>query len=640
MLLSQAPFKQLRLWALGATVATLFGCAGAPVTTAPTPSATPVPSNQLLQQASEAEAEGNYIIAAQSYLQLADQSLGAERHQHLLSAARLLQRGRLNGQAEATIAQINVSQLSASEQIQLRFIQARIALQRSDAEQALAALKIDVQQIGDEQRPEWHRLRAEAYGMAGNHLEEAREYVMLEPFLSTPEAINSNHEQIWTALHPIAAPILLNLRSGGATDILSGWMELSAIYKTNLENPEGLREALVQWQIHYPAHPADRAFLDSLFLRQYAELDLPDKIALLLPLSGNFAAPAKAVRDGFLGAYYARNNPRYNPQIRIYDTGGDLVTGLNAYHQAIAEGANLVVGPLNKALLEHLAQVTEFAVPTLALNYLSHTGLVSENLYQYGLLPEDEARQVAERAWLEGYNKALVLAPAGEWGDRMLTTFSDHWQKLDGELLETQRYDASKHDFAHPVVSLLNIDESQQRHQDLENLLGTKLKFEPRRRQDIDFIYVAAFPSQARQIRPQLKFYYAGDIPVFSTSHLYTGEPDPTLDRDMDGIQFCDMPWVFNGQQKEALSWHTFTDTWGAGTKPYKRLYAMGIDAFNLIGRLKRLAENPEQQLAAESGRLYLDDSNRVHRQLEWARFVSGKPRRMDPAQFSQVSQP
>ncbi|QOW24053.1 penicillin-binding protein activator [Lysobacter sp. H23M47] len=46
----------------------------------------------------------------------------------------------------------------------------------------------------------------------------------------------------------------------------------------------------------------------------------PVKLGVLLPLSGDMAAPAAAVRDGFLTAYYAESRRR--PDIAFYDTHG------------------------------------------------------------------------------------------------------------------------------------------------------------------------------------------------------------------------------------------------------------------------------------------------------------------------------
>lgn len=153
-----------------------------------------------------------------------------------------------------------------------------------------------------------------------------------------------------------------------------------------------------------------------------------------------------------------------------------------------------------------------------------------------------------------------------------------------------------------------------------------ELKFDGRRRRDADFVFVAAFPTQARQIRPQLRFYFAGDLPIYSTSHAYSGEVNTNQDRDLDGILFCDMPWALTNGEGHTPSWEEITNVWKASAIPFKRLYAMGIDAYTLMEQFNNVGSDAESGLSAESGTLYRDGANRIHRQLQWARFRNGKP--------------
>ncbi len=595
-------------------------------------------SQAFIEQAEISSAKGNFVIAAQSYLALAQQSSGMEKQRYLLAAAAIITRGQHVARAKATMDQIDPSQLNSDDQLRYSLTSARIALLEFQPDAALDQLSAAAETIPAEIASDWHNTKADAYAMAGNYLEATRERVLLEERLSDPADIRRNHHQIWQSLSQLSSSAMETFRTEPAPDVLSGWLELGYLYKTSLNNPSQLELQMQAWLDNYPMHPAADEFIAELLMRQEIQFERAERIALLLPLSGNFANPAKAVRDGFLASYYSQidsdMDSGYAPEIRIYDTTDDVSTGLVVYQQALADGADFVVGPLHKPLVEELANANaeKSAVPTLALNYSSNEGKVANNFFQFGLLPEDEARQVAERAWLEGYNNAVILTPEGEWGERMLTTFEQHWHQLDGKVVDAQRYQASMHDFSGPVISLLNIDESRQRKQELERLTRLDLKFEPRRRQDIDFIYLAAFPNQARQIRPQLKFYYAADIPVYSSSHVFSGEQNPTQDRDMDGIIFCDMPWVFSSSETPQPNWQTITNIWQSNAIPFKRLYAMGIDAYRLINYLNQMHNNPEAHLSAATGNLYLDDSNRIHRQLLWARFKSGKPRLIDPA--------
>ncbi len=618
--------KRLNHLGLLVIIALFSGCSTAPEQ----PSRQSLAPNQLLEQAEDSSARGSYVSAAQTYLQLAQKSNASERQKYLLTATTILVRGQHIDHANSVLAQISPAMLSPRDQIQYRFTRARIALYEQQPEAALEHLRLPSSNIPPTEIQTWLRLRADAYAMSGNHLESVRERIVLETKLGSSAEVHRNHQQIWQDLSQLNSTALRTLRTDPAPDVLSGWLELGYIHKATANLPDRLHSQLQQWLANYPSHPAADQFINELLTYQDIQLDRPQHIALLLPLSGNFAAPAKAIRDGFLAAYYSRSNRRYSPEIKIYDTSDEVMIGLEVYQQAVDNGADMIIGPLHKPLLEAVAALDEIPVKTLALNYLGEETLVAENFFQYGLLPEDEARQVAERAWLDGYNKALVLAPEGEWGERMLNTFQQHWQQLDGNTVEVQRYNPALHDFAAPVINLLNIDESRQRKDELQQLTGLTLKFEPRRRRDVDFIYVAAFPNQARQIRPQLKFYYAADVPIYSTSHAFSGETNTTQDRDMDGITFSDMPWVFTNGKGHQPDWRMFTDTWPSNARPFKRLYAMGIDAYRLISHLNSMRGNQQNHINAETGNLYLDENNRIHRQLLWARFKSGKPQLID----------
>lgn len=495
-----------------------------------------VSSADLYAQAKSQESRGNLLGAAQNYQQLAQRNASPAREGHLLEAANLLSRGRHNDRAKVIIASLNTKQLTTDQNLRLRLIQARIAMDENQPKVAFKQLQLPV-----------------------------------------TIALPADLQQEWQAITT----------------------EASA---QNINRPETARKAPAIEKVKVSPPP-------------------PRNIALLLPLSGSFSSQAVAVRDGFLAAYYARSSSDYNPTIRIYDTTDNVDSGMTSYRQALAEGADFIVGPLHKPLLEQISSSDKFTVPTLALNYLNDENVALNNLYQFGLLPEDEARQVAERARQDGRTNALVLIPAGEWGERMLATFSQEWQRLGGELLEVQRYDASQHDFAEPVVNLLNIDINFNNGR--YNIpKGANLQ----RRQDADFVFVAAFPNQARQIRSQLRFYFAGDLPVYSTSHTFSGEINANQDRDLDGVLFCDMPWTLTNGEGHTPNWEAFTNIWHASAVPFKRLYAMGIDAYNLMEQYNTLGNTPQNSLSGESGNLYRDAANRIHRQLQWARFRNGQP--------------
>jgi outer membrane PBP1 activator LpoA protein len=220
--------------------------------------------------------------------------------------------------------------------------------------------------------------------------------------------------------------------------------------------------------------------------------------------------------------------------------------------------------------------------------------------------------------------------------------FRTHWQAMGGEVVEVSTYAPDTKDFAAPIKLLLNIDESEARVAELRKTVGRDLQTEPRRRQDADMLFLAAFPLQARQLRPQLQFFRAETLPVYATSHVYVGAPDSHRDVDLDGIAFADMPWILNegivpGSVRDIVQRH-----WPEEAATYGRLYALGADAYRLLSNLDRLRGEPGYRLDGDTGVLLMNDRGQILRQLTWARFTGGIPTPIDgvAARVNEVAAP
>ena len=237
---------------------------------------------------------------------------------------------------------------------------------------------------------------------------------------------------------------------------------------------------------------------------------------------------------------------------------------------------------------------------------------------------------VAERAWLDGHSRPLAIVPQGEWGERVLRAFNERWQQLAGTAVPNQFYDPQQSDFSEELKKLFHIDQSEARYRTLKRQLGLDIKFEPRRRQDVDFIFLAAFPRQGRAIEPQIRFYRAADLPVYATSHIYSGYPDSNLDRDLDGIVFCDTPWLLDPTGDGRSLQQQIVSLWPDAARKYLRFHALGADAFKIPGNLVHLRTYQYERYDGYTGSLRVDELNRVHRQLAWASFEEGKPQLLE----------
>ena len=412
--------------------------------------------------------------------------------------------------------------------------------------------------------------------------------------------------------------------------MLAGWIELAMIDVQNAGQPMLLNAAIDQWKKAHPNHPAGAALLNSLTSPVPGISGRVERIGLLLPLTSSYSVAAQAVRDGFMAMDAANTDPD-KPKITVYDTGPDPAKVPEIYEQAIKDGAQFIVGPLGRDAAEAVIHQASIQVPTLMLNHTEENPSdTSKYLFEFGLPLEQEAKQVAERAYLDGFRQAAVLYPNAPWGERVMNAWLDHWQSLGGVVVSSQTYNEQDSDFSDSIKQLLNITQSEARRRDVEKIIGQKVRFEARARQDIDFIFLAADAKHGRLIKPQLNFYHAAHVPVYSTSHIFTGTGNPIQDTDLDGIVFGDMPWMLVGDGKIQQLRQTLQHDWPYAHTDLDRLYALGVDSYAVLPSLSRIGMDTGARFSGVTSGLSLDRNGRLQRQLTWARFNHGVPQLVD----------
>ncbi|CAN5259952.1 hypothetical protein BH10PSE19_BH10PSE19_17530 [soil metagenome] len=428
------------------------------------------------------------------------------------------------------------------------------------------------------------------------------------------EAIPNEPAALWKFLQQRSVPQLQNMLQSARNNVQRGWIELALISKQTL-NDQQLSNALQNWSQTYPNHPA-HAYVPKSFTPATITGQTPHKIALILPLHGLLGGAGQAVRDGFLAAYYVAQQQGASTTVNIIDSA-DKPDTQALYREAVANGADFVVGPLDKDNVEALKRMGSLPVPTLALNASDTSTALIPQLYQFALSPLDEANQVADKAWADGRRNVILITPKGSWGNNIANVFTNRWQSRGGKVVDTLVYSQGQN-LSAEVKRLLQYNESARG--------DTKSDPSARRRQDFDMIFLVALPQFARQIRPLLSFYYLGNLPVYSISLIYNGVPDSNLYRDMNGVVFCDIPWLYNNPILNTPQRQQIAKLWSNPFHNYARLYALGLDAFKLSSSLHNLPTNANAGIPGATGRLYLGQDHRILRKLVWVQFRNGHP--------------
>ena len=461
------------------------------------------------------------------------------------------------------------------------------------------------------------RLRANAYLMGRSYLASARELIYINRLIPADKR-RENHERIFSTLLRLEAETLQQQARQSITQDVRGWLSLAAMTRQFQRDPRKQLNALQDWQRAWPGHPATLLMPTSLEMLAQIVAERPDNIALILPLQGDFGGLGRAIRDGYIAAHY-----QFTPDARlhIYDsTAGDI---LDILARAKAAGAEIIIGPLDREKVTTVAR-QRLDLPVIGLNR-TLSGETNPNLYQFGLAPEDESLQVAEQVYFEGHTRGLVFAPDNDWGKRNFDAFAEKFIAGGGVIVDNARF-TDQSDYSGLVKYLLNIDASEKRASNLRRITGERFEFTPRRRQDIDFVFLLANATQARGINPTLAFFYAEDIPVYATSHVHVAANSRIDAIDMNGVRFCDLPWKLtdnDATQKLVIN------TWSAASTGLAAFYALGVDAHRLYPRLRQLKENPNERIIGSTGILALNEGNVINRTLMWAQFRDGEAKRM-----------
>ena len=408
---------------------------------------------------------------------------------------------------------------------------------------------------------------------------------------------------------------------------LTGWLDLALTIRQNLVLADGVSQAMSDWKVRHPTHLLSETQALDTWLRYRQTFSPPRRTAALLPADGRLAAAGEAVRDGLMSAYLAEPG---GAELLLFPTGDDPQSAIAAYFSAFDAGAEWIIGPLQREGVEAMLNLAGLATPVLALNDLPEDftpppGLAGQ-LSAISLSQEAEAAAAAAHAAASGFEHAIVLAPENPWGERMAAAFEAEFLQDDRKIVGATRYLESQNDHSALLERVLKIDASKARKERLENTLQMPLEFEPARRDDVDVIFMAASSMQAKLIRPQLRFLEAGSIPVYATGRVYSGQPDPAGNQDLDGVRFPATPWELQHRSRDSIPELASLKGGSLGG-----LFAVGQDAWNVLPWLELMRSDGDFTFPGASGSFRMGRNGGLIREPAWVEFSGGLLRPLPP---------
>lgn len=322
----------------------------------------------------------------------------------------------------------------------------------------------------------------------------------------------------------------------------------------------------------------------------------PQRLAVLLPLSGNLATAASPVRDGLLAAYYGERRAR--PEIVFYDTTGTPAGAHQAYDRAVAEGADYVLGPLGRdevaAVLDNPARLQ---VPVLALNRAGEEAPTGN--FSFAMAPEDDGVAAADHLLAQNVQRVLVLNGGDDNARRSVDAFTRQLQAGGGVIVDTLT-----------VAGESPVDMTEAYRNAMLREDGAQA------------VFLALRGPQARAVAPHLVAAGYATRPRVGTSQLHASG-NAEQDAALDGIVFPTERWMATGVPG-LPSAASLGSTLPTARGPAARLFAFGYDAWLLTAFMEKLIDSADAQLPGATGTLRLDGFGNVQRSPAWATFSGG----------------
>ncbi|MCH2351414.1 MAG: penicillin-binding protein activator [Pseudomonadales bacterium] len=441
---------------------------------------------------------------------------------------------------------------------------------------------------------------------------------------SVPKAHEKNlSAAIWRSLSNLSPPELVQMKNNTTDPSQQAWFTLAEAYKTAL-SPYQIKQIWANWKTKYPDHLGNR----------YPPYDLhhipkqPKNIALMIPLTGPLAPAGISIRDGFISAYlsqYSRPSSNTNEQqVRIYDTSKSGIK--NIVNQALKEGANALVGPLDKRKVSQLLSMKN-SKPTVVLNRADALPISkrdaansdSNNVYkishsfqilQLSLSIEDDVRAISKRIISENNRRVAVFYGAADWCSRAANIFERFAGSSIKIVNQTPLVDLI--DITDSVGSAFLVDRSLDRNRYIKRTIGIETEFNPRRRQDIDAVVAFMETAEFQTLAAALSFHFAQDLPIFTTSSavaITSGLQRKTA------VNYTEMPWnLYHSNLKKQIN-ATFDQT----SNP-QSLYALGVDAFRIVNQTGSQLLN--SSIDGSTGKLIIRNDGVIIREPAWGKLI------------------
>jgi ABC-type branched-subunit amino acid transport system substrate-binding protein len=174
------------------------------------------------------------------------------------------------------------------------------------------------------------------------------------------------------------------------------------------------------------------------------------RVGLILPLSaaGNAGVAAQSMKNAAEMALAEFKNP--NIQLLVKDDGGTPQGAQAGAQQAVAEGAEIIVGPLFAEAVRAVGPVArQRGIPVIAFS--TDVSVAARGIYLLSFLPESDVKRIVDYAVSRGKRSFAALLPDSAYGAVVEAAFQQEVARRRGRVVALEKYPLDPNKIAEPA---------------------------------------------------------------------------------------------------------------------------------------------------------------------------------------------
>jgi branched-chain amino acid transport system substrate-binding protein len=280
------------------------------------------------------------------------------------------------------------------------------------------------------------------------------------------------------------------------------------------------------------------------------------RIGILIPLTGDFAKYAVAIKNG-IDLAYSESDIKDRIRLIYEDERGEAKTAVSIVNKLLSsDNVDVLIGGASSSIAASIIPITSNNKKVLISPYATAEALFKEDNYFYSLLPSDsyEGLFMSEYVASQKIDSIGILYVNNDYGVGLVSSFTKGLQKENINILFSEGYSEGEANFRTQISKMKQ--------------LGVKV------------IYMPGYYAETSRILKQVK-ELGGDFKILGSSNFY--DPKFLEQSEADGVVFC-YPSFDNATEDVYKS---FVNNYSSQYKQEPDAFAIqGYNSFKLVEKI------------------------------------------------------